>query len=339
MSANEKLFGGDAFHEFHQIKPHLADPTPGTIEYERALQRDAGTRDLSALPWMPSVDAKISGEHAMLAGYERALIAPNRSLAEYGPGTATEDNEIYVYGADELKRKGGILFSAEHATSPGTRKDGGETYPDTGTAALSFQLAQEFGASVIATGRQTLPATDPTHPIKQRIAELLPAAQGFISVHGKAPGAFIRPTDESEVHAMIGLGANPTELQLDTAADIRNRARKQLGLLVVTSNIQPCYIQVPGATGIKRIDKDGELVAKTSALAALSEGTTTNFARRELANAGRHDVVALQVELANSMRLTSLDGDVKKTPETEVVGAFMGLQLMRLIARTVNEVQ
>lgn len=339
MSANEKLFGGDDFYQLHQINPYLADPTPGTLEYERALQRDAATRDLSALSWVPRADSTISSEHARLAGYERALVAPNRLLAEYGPGTATEDNEIYVYGADELKRNGGILFSAEHATSPGTRKDGGKTYPDTGTAALSFQLAQEFGASVIATGRQTLPATHPTHPIKKHIAELLPAAQGFISVHGKAPGAFIRPTDESEVHAMIGLGANPTELQLDTAADIRNRARRELGLLVVTSNIQPCYIQIPGATGIKRIDKDGEMVAKTSALAALSEGTTTNFVRRQLASAVRGGVVALQVELANSMRLTSKDGDVKKTPETEVVGAFMGLQLMRLIARTVNEVQ
>ena len=206
-------------------------------------------------------------------------------------------------------------------------------FADTGTAGLAAVLAEDYGTGLIMRGRQTgNAATDPDHPIKPLITDHLKDASGFLSVHGKSPNMFVRPSDKTELHATIGLGAEPDERLHDFAQNVVRMARNELGLYVTVANDQHYYIQHPDSTALKRND-DG--TAKTNTLAALKPNTTTNLARRVLAEQGS-DAAAFQVEMTNLLRLTPEDTN-KKDPQSRIMGVALGYLLMSRIAEMGKE--
>jgi len=307
----------------------MPDPIPGTDEFAMAEQRDRSTRDISAMPWsleqLP--EHELIELHDRIVAAERRLITPNLLYEEYEAGTAEGPDHI------ELVRgvTPGHLFTAEHATSPFVVVDK-ETnrkeyrFPDRGTGGLAAVLGEDFGTALIMRGQQTSNVpSDPNHPIKPMIREELRTATGFLAVHGKNPGMFVRSSDPTEIHACIGLGDNPSDALHEFARTVVRTAGEDLGLYVVISNDQPAYIQESGSTKLKR-EKDG--TAKLSQLAALGAGKTPNFSRRVLKEFKR-DVPTMQIELTDLLRLTP--GNDKKDRVATTIGVALGYKLFQKV--------
>lgn len=303
----------------------IPDPTEGTIEYDAAVQRDESTRSITAMPWLPQLpDTWAQDIYDRIEYHERTIAAPNLLEADYGEGTAQHPDELAIVTTDG---EGRYVFSAEHATCPTSVLTGKYRYPDAGTGGLAAVLAEEHGTAVIARGLQTtnVPSVE-SHPLKDEMIKHLPGSDGFLSVHGKAAGMFTRPTDRAEVHACLGLGIEPSDELRDFAHAIMRAARDDLGLYVVLSNDQECYIQKPRETGLKRLE-DGSV--KRSQLAGLKSTMTNNVARRYLAEIN-NPAPSLQVEMTNLLRFTPLDV-YPKDQKSRVIGVALGYKLMERI--------
>lgn len=311
----------------------LADPRPGTVEYAAAVTRGVATQDISALPWLPQLpDESMQELYDRIEAAERQYAAPNLLNAEYGPGTATEPNEIgEVHGAGEF------LFTAVHATRALRRDTGKLGFPDTGTAGLTAVLAENFGHGYILRGQQTgSAAIDETHPIKNTILPHMATASGFMDVHGAASNLFVGSTDAFNVSAHLGLGENPDEELLDFAHDVARWARTELGLYAIVGNEQQYYSQKKNEPGEPVLRREDDGTAYRGSLAGSKPHMMNNFVRRQFAVHG-NPALSLQVELAGLNRLTPLDTS-SKSERTRVVGVALGYQLLKhIVERSVTD--
>ncbi len=309
--------------------PNISDPRPGTAEYGYALSRDESTRSISAMPWLPQVpdsDEWAKELHDRIEEAERKYIAPNLHEEEYVVGTASEPDEIALIRGEV---ENPYVFSAEHATSPLGTKTNTYRFADKGTGGLAAVMAEDYGTAVIMKGRQTSGAASAVeHPLKDALRKELITAAGFLSIHAKNPGMFIHPDDEAEIHACIGLGLGFSEAQRELASKIVLAARNDLGLYVVISNDQPAYIQMPGSTGLKRLE-DG--TPKLSQLAALKPNMTTNFSRDYLRQIG-NNVSSMQIELTPMLRVTPLEV-ISKDKKSRIIGAALGYKLLEKVVQ------
>jgi hypothetical protein len=309
------------------LSPDISDPLPGTDDYALMAQRHATGRRLAALPWVPQGNDEWAREiYDKVDLYERRFVAPDRIGDEYVAGTAQEDDE--VGSIEKPDGSGTFLFTAEHATSPGHRV-AGSTYPDTGTAGLAALLAVNHGAALIMTGRQTgnAPVTA-EHPIKDAMGEWLPSATGFLSVHGMGGGKLVRLEDTSEVQAVIGLGANPSEASMERAERLV-KAAHDLGLYAIIGNRQNYYVQKgdPEAGFYLRRNDDGAAYINT--LAAKRSTSTTSVASEIFRQNGNKNAPAMQIELTNLLRLTPEDWNKKDKPSL-YMSVALGYKLMEL---------
>lgn len=306
----------------------IPNPAPGSAEAEAADVRRKATHDISAMPWLPQLPDQWMGEvYDRLFDAERNYAAPNLLQGDYLDGTATEEDSIV-----QVTGPGDMLFAAVHATktrrkdpaNPVLRKIG---FPDTGTAALASVLAEDFGRAFIMNGRQTgNAAVDEEHPIKKVLMPHIPAASGFLDVHGCASHLFTDPRHRFNVHASVGLGLDPDDTLRDLAHTIMRYGRSELGLHVIIGNDQEYYSQQNPALVPKR-NADG--TAYRHRLAALKPTMLTNVVRAAAARQG-HYVPTMQIELAGINRLTALDDtSYPKNEKSRVVGAALGYQLMR----------
>lgn len=305
---------------------NIADPVPGTAQYDNAIERDKSTRDITAMPWLPQLpDQWAIDLHERIVEAERRYAAPNLAKRDYEIGTATEPDQIAI-----VPGAGDYLFTAEHATTPYSLKDKKmRSFPDAGTGGLAAVLAEDYGIALIMRGRQTSNVpSDVNHPIKPKIRQQLGRATGFLSVHGKAPGMFVRENDRAEIHACIGLGREPSEQLIEFSHTIARIVREDLGLYVVLSNEQPAYIQHRYGTDLKRRD-DG--TPKISQLAATKPvESTATFANRILQEQGRA-IPAFQMELTNLLCATPLDDENVKDKKSRIIGVALGYKLFEKV--------
>ncbi len=282
----------------------------------------------SVIPELPEDDASVTLD--IIEAYERSLILPfgepSRGIvrADYGDGSATYDDEVAIFG----EQKYGILVNADHATSPIRVATGVREGPDSGTGAIARLLAEEEEATaLIPVGRQTGNASvDADYPIKHRMTELLPDRRGFLSIHGMIPGKVLTESDDIEVHALLGLGKDPTEKTRDIAEKLVSVAT-DLGIRTVISNDHSHMIRNPNDATLRRND-DGTPFTKK--LAALKENTTTNHARRTFAANGK-DSPSFQIELTRGLRLIPEDfeGGWYVDRKARAMGVYAGYLLCR----------
>jgi hypothetical protein len=309
--------------ELHDIP----DPIEPSEEFESAKIRAERTRDLSTMTWLPQMpDAWAQDLYDQIAEREQRYAAPTLDNEEYTSGTATQDDEIAIITSNSAQP---YLFTAEHATRTIRAVTGVLGFADNGTGGLAALLAENHGQGLIMRGRQTgNAAVDPDHPMKPLIRDQLAVVDGFVSVHGKASNMFVRTTDRTEVHAILGLGAEPDERLHEFARSVVVTARNELGLYVTIGNDQYYYVQKPKSTELKRND-DG--TAKTNTLAALKPNSTTNLARSTLASMGKA-APALQIELTNILRLAQ-PSSTEKHPQSRVMGVALGYLLVEKIVQ------
>jgi hypothetical protein len=247
-------------------------------------------------------------------------VAPNLSAADYAEGTASYDDEILV------ERSGGnFAISADHATDPVRKATGIREGADHGTAGLALALAEEkLGDVVLPRGRQTSNANVAViHPMKDKLATILPGKEGFLSIHGMAPGKFAHQYDETEIHGVLGLGKEPTEASRDLAEDMIKYAKSEHGLRLVVGNDTRFFAETPRSP---RLDYDEAGDPKYAArLAALGEGSTTNFVNGLLQESS---FPALQIEISRALRLLPKDREYRE-PRAKVMGVYMGYLVAR----------
>ncbi len=310
--------------EVSGLLPNIADPEPETAEFAAAEVRAQATHDIGAMPWLPQLpDAWMSDVYGQIDAAERKYAAPNRLKDEYGPGVASEDDDV-----KEVIGNGDYLFSAVHATKSIRASDGKLGFADVGTAGLTAVLAEKYGRGFIMAGRQTgSAAIDEAHPLKTRMQPYIAEASGFLDVHGCASHLFVNPGDKFNVHAHLGLGENPSEELRDFASDIVRFGRNELGLYVVVGNNQSYYSQ--RGTGLRR-NEDG--VPYTGQLAGSKPNMMNNFVRREFETAGRA-ALSMQVELSGFNRLLAADVS-RKDPRTDVISVALGYQLLQHIVES-----
>ncbi|HTK39831.1 MAG TPA: hypothetical protein VL362_03110 [Patescibacteria group bacterium] len=286
---------------------------------------DAVGRLAPFLPELP--DSQATHTYEQLQSYER-FVAPTDHIDEYRDGSAVEADEILT-----LPRSGPLLLSADHATNPIRKATAQMGHADHGTAGLALLLGDEMQASVVLPqGRQSGNANvDLEHPLKTQLAVLLPAHQAFLSVHGMKPGKFVHPFDATEIHAVLGLGTDPSEYMLDTAHDIRRRLRTDYGLRVTVGGEEP-FFDDPDMTGRLTYADDGSVI-HAPRLAAAGEGSTTNFVRRHAQNA---DFPALQVELSRSLRLVPRELEYRDARQ-KIMAVYLGYLAVREISTIVTE--
>lgn len=268
------------------------------------------------LPELPDLQA--------LSTYERLVelernVAPTGSVDEYADGTASEVDDILVQRGD-----GAPLLSADHATNPIRKSTGKMGGADHGTAALALSLGDEFDASVVLPrGMQTGNGNvDVEHPLKREIAKLLPDHDSFVSIHGMVPGKFVHQHDPTEVHAVLGLGTNPTARMLDIAADIQRHMKESYGLKIVIGDKEH-FFDDPKADGRLRYREDGNPIYAPR-LAAMGEGSTTNFVRANTAD----DYAALQIEISRSLRLLPHEKEYRDE-QRKIMAVYLGYLMTR----------
>lgn len=282
--------------------------------------------DVSSMPWLPQLPEIWAQEiYDRVEAAERSVASPTLLHNDYYEGVASEPDQIEVVrGGYDI----GIVFSAEHATSPISVATNKVRYPDAGTGGLAAVLAEDYdGTALIASGRQTsnVPSVE-DHPFKDMLRALLPTADGFISVHGMARGKFMSPSDRTEIQASLGLGKEPTEAMHEFGRRIVQAAKDDLGLYVVIGNDGDYYVQKEGSVDIKT-NSDG--TPYRNRLAALKPTMTTNVAREELVRVGNM-VPALQVELTKFLRLSAIDKETRDKT-SEVIGVALGYKLLEKI--------
>jgi hypothetical protein len=233
---------------------------------------------------------------SQIEDYERQILGVKSSVIskeDYGLGSATSPDELLVVEGELLRP----LLTAEHATNPVRKKTGLREGADTGTGGLAFALANnEAATAVIPLGDQTGNAgVDLDHPIKTRTGELLveKVPSGYLSIHGMIPGKLLHETDETEIQALIGLGRSPTDATREYAEKLVSTA-KDVGIRAVISN-DNYHQKIDLDTGRVVLDDEGRPVL--GRLAALGEGSMTNFVQARLANP------AIQLELTRGLRL------------------------------------
>lgn len=309
---------------------YRADPNlvPGVDDAHR--HRRELVDDIRLLGFrMPELPEPVAREtYEWLRELERKLVAPSSAERDYANGWAeTDDNLRVIIGEGEL------LITAEHATDPVRAKTGLREGADHGTAALAAALSTQFGTAVIPIGRQTGNANvDTPHPLKEQIRLILPKKQGFLSVHGMAPGKIEHQFDPTEVHGVLGLGAEPGVVSYEAARSAIRGIRETLGLKFVIGNDTVMYPYVEGVSPILARNADGALV--TTRLAAIGPGTTTNYAIRVMKETGRA-LPAAQLELSRTIRLLPHDMEYRD-PKAAHMAVYMGYLACKQICRIMS---
>jgi len=306
--------------------PDLADPLPGTDAYAAAQQRIDTTTSIGAMPWLPQMpDAWAFEIYEKIEAYERTLVGPNRTMADYLTGTASRDDGLVIIETNPE----GILFSAEHATKPVRYLPNKIGACDPGTGGLAALLGEQYGTAIIATGRQTSNAAlVDNHPLKRELNRYLPSAQAYVSVHGMGAGKFVRTTDTANVHISIGLGQNPAPPESLALAENLVATAHDLGLYAIIGNKQQYYTQLRDSTKLKR-NEDG--TAYRHELGAFRHATTVNYVRRKPFNEIGH-TPALQIELTSLLRLPIANRRFAKDKRTEIMGVALGYCFMEQVA-------
>lgn len=300
------------------------------MAYAAAQQRNASTVSLSAMPWLPQLPETWAAEiYEQVTTYERTIIAPTGTSAEYTTGTASCEDELTIVG----DQPDGVLFSAEHATRPVRELPDKLGAADAGTGGMAALLAQNYGIGIIASGRQTSNASlVEWHPLKEALKARLSAACGYVSVHGMHAGKFVRSDDACNLHISIGLGKNPAPPEAMTLAERLVGVAHDLGLYAVIGNRQQYYTQLRDSVMFQRgVDNS----AHRHELAAFRPETTVNYVRG-LPEAETGLKTALQIELTSLLR--------PPIPEcrfadrrSEIIGVALGYRFMENVARLVQE--
>jgi len=284
-------------------------------------------RDASTFaPELPQSDA--FDTLARVESYERALIVGSGteliSVTNYAGGTARYADEVVVFGVDSER----VLISADHATDPFKKSTGQYRGADHGTAGLAVLLSKQGAQAIVPLGRQTgnVAVSPDTHPIKQRIGELLPGKAGFISLHGMASGKLTTLHDPTEIHAVVGLGVNPNEQSCRVAEKILAEAAN-LGLRAVIGN-RTKHLKYDAITGGFELDEEG--VALTGELKAPLSNMTTNYAYRVMETTGQQ-IPSVQLEMARLLRLIPRDyyDGWHKDRKARAMGVHLGYLLSK----------
>jgi len=275
-------------------------------------------------PELPQADA--FDTLAWLEAYERSIVVPPGNkvgklvLADYRVGTATKPDELAVYVggvartdeelADSRLTSGSTLLSADHATDPYKISEEPHHYisADHGTGGLARLLSQDQAVtSIVPLGRQTWNAAvaPDTHPIKEAMGRLFPGKLGFISLHGMYSGKLFDLSDDTEIHALVGLGPTPNEQSRQVAEHIV-QAAADLDLKVRIGNDEKYKLYNPITGGYKLDPETGK--EREGQLMAKSPKMTTNFAHRLMAET-QVQVPSIQLELARVLRLIPSDLD------------------------------
>lgn len=285
----------------------------------------------SLAPYLPELpDQQAFSTYERLVRLERSSVAKNDSVDDYADGTAESDDEILT-----IHRDGSLLLSADHATNPIRKSTGVLGRADHGTAALALSLGEDLYASVVLPrGKQTGNANvDVDHPMKDQITTLLPGKTSFLSVHGMMPGKFSHQFDPTEIHGVIGLGANPSEMMLDTASTIRRLINDIYGLRIEIGG-ENKFFDDPEGDGKLRYDDDGKLIY-SHPLAALGPGTTTNFVRALRSDI---DFPAMQIEISRSLRLLPKEMEYREERH-KVMAVYLGYLTARDITIALDNVR
>jgi hypothetical protein len=308
------------------------------LDRDHARQRVAeDIRLLQALaPHLPQLpDADVHDVYERVVEAEATAVGPKRQLNDYSGGTATHDDELRI-----VDQGTGNLLEAQHATDPVRKDSGKREAADHGTGGLGLVLAEDAGGRIIVPlGRQTGNAnTDAKHPIKDEL--LAAAATGaydqFFSVHGMRPGKVLDLRDVSEIHAVIGLGLNPTEADFERAERLLGRAYAEYGLRLVIGN------RIPHLNFQKADDWDGtsfrdwthepqrrpDGAIGATRVAALMPTSTVTFMREQTG------LSSSQLEISRSLRLMPRDMYRRPDRKAEAYGVYLGYQLCRLALET-----
>jgi len=283
-------------------------------------------------PHLPQLtDAYAKEIYDQIEEHEHRIV-PSLGLNEYGEGMARHDDEIWSGNTNS-----DLLLSAEHATDPVRKSTGVREGADHGTGGLAMALSDNKDlAFVLPAGRQTGNANvDSTHIMKDRISDLLPNKKAFISVHGMIPGKFSHQYDDREIHAVIGLGKNPEEANRELANRLIQQALDELGLRVVIGNDTLFFGENEGTPRLQ-YDSDGK-VKHAARLAALGEGSTTNYVRREV---GDPLFPAMQIEISRTLRLLPKEleyRDARRKVMSVYMGYLLSEQLIEIVANSTKE--
>lgn len=298
----------------------------------------------AAAPQMPDTEAREIYE--AIRDAESSLAAPNHSLYEYGEGTARYDDELTVIGV------GPILAEAQHGTDPVRKLTGIREAADHGTSGLAAVLARRNGfQSIIPLGRQTSNANvDPAHPIRRELGRQFDSTThvGFLSIHGCFAGKITNPLDTSEVHAVIGLGKDPSDVSWESATLLQERAKDAYGLRLLIGNQQPhvnyAKDRSKGAEYFNDrfayLDRDDEGKLKPTRLAALTKASTTTFMSRtaEAQLADGQSFPSMQLEISRSLRLLPEDA-YQQGRKNEYMAVYLGYCLGVLAAEVCTEMR
>lgn len=297
-----------------------------------------------AAPQLPDTEAREIYEAIREA--EISLVAPTHRLHDYGEGVAQHDDHLVTIGA------GSILAEAQHGTDPVRKLTGIREAADHGTAGLAAVLAQRHGfQSIIPLGRQTSNANvDPEHPLTRELGRQFNPAEhvGFLSVHGCFAGKITNPLDVSEVHAVIGLGKDPSDASWAAAELLRERAKDEFGLRLLIGNQQP---HVNYAKDVSKgteyfndrfayLDRDSDGSLKPARLAALTKASTTTFMSRTAEAQLGNDLPfpSMQLEISRSLRLLPEDA-YQQGRQNEYMAVYLGYRLGALAADVCTEMR
>ncbi|HSX31871.1 MAG TPA: hypothetical protein VLF43_01290 [Candidatus Saccharimonadales bacterium] len=294
---------------------------------------------VSTMPQLP--EAKATDIYYQVVHQERGLASPDGAEAGYDVGTAKGEDDLAVFG------HGSLILDAHHATNPIRRESGKREAADHGTGGLAGVLALEgYGVAVIPRGLQTGNGNvDEGGEIKRKIATLVrtDTHDGFVSVHGMMPGKVVNLRDRTEVHAVIGLGANARERSIAAAERVVREAHDTLGLRVIIGNNIPHlnYAKDPSWDGeafrnlsdeVAR-NKAGELaIGRLAAVGGNNMATYVNGL-----TADRPGFGVAQIELSRSLRLTPIDQWVRPDPSAERMGVYMGYLFCTMAANILTD--
>ncbi len=287
---------------------------------DQAQLREDRMRDITTFAWLPELpeERAFALYDRMLDG-ERTHAAPNLRMADYDDGTATKEDDLVIIEGSDATR----LLTAEHATNPVRKKTGVREGADTGTAGLTAVLAEDLDVpALILTGRQTSnAAVDLDHQLKHAVSGRVHNLGRFVSIHGMLPGKVLSVADDSEIHAIIGLGKQPNERSYAFAQKIKNHARDMLGLRI-TLGEERYMTFIDGV-----LNRNDEGQPATSILDARGAGSTVNFINNQ-PDAEVAQRLALQVETTRMLRFMPDDLEVRDL-KSRVMGMYLGYCLLR----------
>lgn len=289
------------------------------VHYARAARDDLINNLRLLSPYTVQLpDANADDSYERVSEAERDLVAPKLNVEDYCHGRAEIPDDIRT-----LFGRAGLLFSADHATDP-VRRNAVHEGADHGTAGLVGVLwSEDHGTAVVPIGRQTGNANaDLGHPLKEELVRHTGGARGFLSVHGMMPGKFTHQHDMAEVHGVLGLGKAYDPKTYYVATEAVRQIQDETGLRIVIGNENRLYR--PDA--LPELMRDGDGAIKYSQLAALGEGSTTNYFR-SLAPS----VPAMQIELSRSIRFLP-EGMEYRDPKAARMGVHMGLVVVRRLS-------